>query len=66
MGTGMGFGMLFFWGALILIVVLLVRAMLGNAGTTSESPLETLRKRYANGEISDEEYEKMKNELQKM
>lgn len=66
MGTGMGFGMLFFWGVLILVVVLLLKALMPGNSTTPENSLEILRKRYANGEISEEEYERMKNELQKL
>ena len=30
----------------------------------SESPLEVLKKRYANGEITSEEYEKIKRDIQ--
>jgi putative membrane protein len=32
-------------------------------GSVSESPLEILKKRYAKGEISKEEYEEMKRDL---
>src|SRR5215207_3284274 len=51
-----------FWGALIVGVVLLVRWLVGtNAGSddTEDPALEALRRRYAAGEISHEEYERM-------
>jgi len=33
-------------------------------GQTAESPLDILKKRYAKGEITKEEFDRMKNELQ--
>jgi putative membrane protein len=68
MGGGFGiFGMLlgaFFWIAIIALivwaVVRLTRGRTGNGGGASEvrpdSAEETLRQRYARGEIGDEEY----------
>ena len=55
------------WIPLIIIVVwLIVRQT--NANTSSnpkqESPLEILKKRYANGEITKEEYEQRKKVLE--
>jgi uncharacterized membrane protein len=35
----------------------------GHYNKTSESPMDILKKRYANGEISKEEFEKMKKEI---
>jgi len=35
----------------------------GAAPTSAESPLELLKRRYANGELSDEEYEEKKRRL---
>lgn len=67
MGTGMGIGMWIFWIVLILIVVFLIKALVGNEpvnNPNNETPLEILRKRYASGEISREQYEQMKKELQ--
>lgn len=64
-GWGMGFGWLFmigFWVLVILGVVFLVRTLLGGAGK-GETPLDILRKRYARGEITREEFEKMKSDL---
>lgn len=76
MGFGFGFGilglllMVLFWGGLILLAVLLVRALFrGNRGsfsTTSahtETPREIIDERYARGEITREQYELMKKDL---
>jgi putative membrane protein len=51
-----------FWGAIIVGVVLLVRWLVGtNAGSNEaqDPALETLGRRYAAGEISHEEYDRM-------
>lgn len=61
--------MLALFGALIVGVVLLVRWM-GGANSRSEGEpedpaLETLRHRYASGEISKEEYEERRNVLER-
>jgi|SRR5581483_1387290 putative membrane protein len=65
-----GLGMLLFWGLIIAGVVWLLRG-----GTQSrpasesammphvETPLEILKRRYANGEITKEQFEEMKNTL---
>jgi putative membrane protein len=76
MGFGFGFGilglllMVLFWGGLILLAVLLVRALFrGNRGsfnTTSghtETAREIIDERYARGEITREQYELMKKDL---
>ncbi len=62
-------GSLLFWLLLILGGVLLFRALARNTGTSTlpvvanESPLEILRRRYANGEISKEQFEEMRQTL---
>lgn len=59
-----GFMMLLFWGAVIALIVFLVVRMRGNETRPSEPDArETLRRRYANGEISDEEYRRLKATL---
>jgi len=73
MGWGMGLGLLFmflFWGALIALAVLLVRALFPPAGPPPSSPKgqelsarEILDRRFARGEISREEYDLMKETL---
>jgi putative membrane protein len=78
MGFGMGFGILgllfmfLFWGALILFVVWLFRAIGLSVSNSQSSPtqqgkaanaLEILDRRYANGEITREQYMAMKQDL---
>ncbi|HAK88130.1 MAG TPA: electron transporter RnfE [Nitrospiraceae bacterium] len=67
-GTGMGFGWLFmiiFWILIILGVVYLVRLIVGGEKrTTGETALDVLKKRYAKGEISKEEFEEKKKALE--
>jgi putative membrane protein len=70
-GDGMGIWMLFslvFWVLVIVGIVLLVvwvvqKAMGGGAGGTEGSALEILKKRYASGGISKEEFEEKKRDL---
>jgi len=66
---GMGFGglmMLTFWGALIVGIVLLVRSMGIGVGPLSHSaPLDVLKRRYAAGEITREQYEQMRKDLER-
>jgi putative membrane protein len=56
-----------FWILLIVGIVLLavfvVQKTLGAGGRTGESSLEILKKRYARGEISKEEYQEKKQDL---
>ncbi len=65
----MGFGwvtMVLFWGLIVFGIFYLVRYTLGTAAekTAKLSPaLDILKKRYAAGEISLDEYEKKKHEL---
>ncbi len=70
-GLGMGLGglmILAFCGALIALVVLLVRRATGQLTTTTgtatpEEPLAILRRRYAGGEIDEPTYQRMNSEL---
>lgn len=69
-GAGMwlgGLAMLIFWGALIVGAVLVVRLLGGQAnGSTPASPvtpLDILKRRYASGEITREQYEQMRKDL---
>ena len=68
MGGYGGFGfiiMIAFWVAVIVGIVFLVRwlATSTRGGGSTESALEILKKRYAQGEISKEEYEAKKKDL---
>lgn len=71
-GTGyggmMGFGGIFallFWVLLIVAVVAAARWLFSLSGDKAlpESPLEILNRRYAAGEIDDEEYQKRKKAI---
>jgi uncharacterized membrane protein len=58
----MGVAMLLFWCALFAMVVWAVRA-LARPGHTGDQALETLRRRLAAGEISQEDFEKTRKVL---
>jgi len=69
-GWGMGFGGLFmvvFWALVILVIVHLVRTGMrsGKDREQKETPLDILKKRCARGEITKEEFEKIKDDLMK-
>ncbi len=69
-GWRMGFGwilMVVFWVLLILGIVMLAKFIAGRGrpGATEESALDILRKRYARGEITAEEFKKMKDDISK-
>jgi putative membrane protein len=63
-----GLSMLAFWGALIVGIVLLIRWASGpsvvHGNRSSESAIEILKRRYAAGEITGEEYEQMRKRLE--
>ena len=64
MGFGMGFGfifMLLFFGLIIWLIVTLSNANQSNKN--GPDSLAILKKRYASGEITKEQYEEMKREL---
>ena len=62
-GMGIGFGWLFmilFWALVIMGIIYLVKMLAGNTGpaTPKETAEDILRKRFARGELSREEFEK--------
>jgi len=64
---GMGFGW-FFWIIILGVVIWGVlqfanRNQQLNSNTDSETPLDILKKRYAKGEITKEEFEEMEKKL---
>ena len=66
MGFGMGFGviiMVLFWGAIIWLVISLINAGTKKSEETPDSALTLLKKRYARGEITREQYLEMEKEL---
>ncbi len=69
-GWGMGFGWLFmiiFWILVILGGVYLIKLITERSRPTEkgETALDILKKRYAKGEITKQEFEKMKDDLMK-
>ncbi len=70
MGSGMGIWMLMsiiFWilliAGIILLVVWVVQKAAGGESRSEESALEILKKRYARGKVSKEEFEEKKRDL---
>lgn len=71
MGWGMGWGwgwlmMIPFWALVILGIVALVKWIGAHDETrtrSTESPLEILRKRYARGEMTQEDFKRMKQDV---
>ncbi len=55
--------MVLFWGAIIWLVISLVNAGTKKPEETPESALTILKKRYARGEITKEQYLEMEKEL---
>ncbi len=68
-GVGMGFGMLLFWGLVVVVIVALVRGF-GSKSTGNEpqpranTALDILGERYARGEIDKAEFEQKRRDLQ--
>jgi len=66
MGYG-GFGMIFmvlFWGLIIALIVILVRQVgLKSNSDKDESPVDIVKRRYAKGEISKQEFDRLMSEL---
>jgi putative membrane protein len=62
-GMFMGILFLIVLGVAIYFIVRNVKLKNGT-GQTQETPIDILKKRYAKGEITKEEFDRMKNELQ--
>jgi|Deesub1362A_J573_1020465.scaffolds.fasta_scaffold00151_23 putative membrane protein len=57
-----------FWVAIILLIIWLYKQIKGSDTrhtSPAETPLEILKKRYARGEITREQYEEMRKEIEK-
>lgn len=65
MGGGMWILELIFWILIIIGLILLIKYLWQGTGARrgEESALEVLKKRYARGEISKEEFQEKKNDL---
>jgi putative membrane protein len=63
-GAGMGLWGLLWMGLLIAVPLYLVYALLDNeSGSDDSRPLSVLRERYARGELTDEEFERRREQL---
>ncbi len=63
---GGGLMMIFWWGLFILGIAALVKWISGSGASnknSEDSPLEILKRRYARGEISKEEFKSLKQDL---
>ena len=71
-GIGMMIMMFLFWAALMVGIIVLIRWLLTTGGSghqaatrnNADSPLDILKKRYARGEISKQEFDDMRQDLQ--
>jgi putative membrane protein len=70
MGYG-GYGGIFMWILIIIIVAVILYFVINRGKTTGilrgsekESPSEILKKRYAKGEITKEEFDKLKKDIE--
>ncbi len=54
---------LLFWALIIYLAYRLIRAVMAGRSGPDSRALETLRQRYARGEINDDEFKRMKSEL---
>lgn len=70
MHYGFGYGGMFMWIIFLVVIGLLIYFIVqaqktkGETSTRNESPLDTLKRRYAKGEIAKEEFERMKKDLE--
>lgn len=75
-GFGFGFGwifMLLFWGLIIWAIIMLAKNLANGGccetrqnkdGQNDNNAMNILKERYAKGELSKEDFDKMKNDLQ--
>jgi putative membrane protein len=69
-GWGMGFGWIFmaiFWVLVIVGIVYLIKLAAGRSGKEEKEAnvLDILKKRYARGEVTKEEFDRIKDDLMK-
>jgi putative membrane protein len=69
MHYGFGYGGMFMWIIFLIVIGMLVYFVVRDQQTkgqtpTQESPLDILKMRYAKGEVTKEEYERMKKDLE--
>jgi putative membrane protein len=68
-----GYGMMLAWLVLLIAVAAIVYVLASRRGDETapprhehETPLEILKKRYARGEITREEFDRMKNDIESL
>ena len=70
MHYGFGYGGMFMWIIFLIVIGFLIyfivqaKRMKGQTPTQTESHIDILKRRYAKGEITREEYERMKKDLE--
>ena len=69
-GPGSGWPMMHYGGGLMWLILVIVAAVAiylivqaQRGGSTRETPLDILKKRYAKGEITKEEYDRLRRDL---
>jgi putative membrane protein len=69
-GAGMGWWMMFgsllwlvFWGTIVYLVVWFVRDRQSTQQDRREEPIELAKRRYASGQITCEEYDRIRHDL---
>jgi putative membrane protein len=68
-GLGYGYGGMFMWILFLIVLGVVIYFIIQTAkknatGQTQETPLDILKKRYAQGEITKKEFDRMKKELE--
>ena len=69
-GYGYGYGGMFMWILFLILLGVVIYFIVQNTrsknleGQSRETPIDILKKRYAKGEITKEDFDRMKNELQ--
>jgi putative membrane protein len=67
---GFGYGGMFMWILFLILLGIAIYFIVQNIksknveGQSRETPIDILKKRYAKGEITKEDFDRMKNELQ--
>lgn len=61
---GMWFGWLFWIAVIVLVVILVLKLPASNKNNNSnKTPMDILKRRYAKGEITKEQFEQMKKDI---
>ncbi len=69
MNYGCGFGGMFMWIVFVVVIAVVAYFIIQNLRTKTtgtipqETPLDILKRRYAQGEITKEDYDKMKKDI---